>query len=250
MSRWDESKNDDYNHEKILDVEQESQLLKKFHDYRELEKNEIEKKQFLEDSNKKNSRNWTSKFIISAIIQVAIIAGLTIFLLTAQLIYSEINIMHLLSNSFDDTSKWFFFGYIMYITLVLAIAVTAVFYNHVELNMKKQFRGVKNIFAWIHLLGMNVGGSISTLFLIWIGLQGSGIGNLVSFGAIDRDSQNKIMEQFTGVIEVSTSFFVIGILAGVIALLTTYFQKSSNFSKLAAKNSFHFNNIKTDFERL
>ena len=250
MSRWNEPNNDSYNHEKMLDGEQESQLFKKFQDYQELEKNEVEKKKFLEISDKKKPGNWTSRFIISAIIQVAIIAGLTILLLATQLIHSEINFMQLLSNSFDGPSKWFFFGYIMYMTLVVAVAVTAIFYNQVEVNMKKQFQGFKNILAWIHLLGMNVGGTISTIFLMWIGLQGSGIVNLVSYGVINIESQNEIIEQFTGVIGAFTAFFAIGVLAGVIAFLTTYFQKSYNFSKLNTKNSFDFKNIKTEFERL
>jgi hypothetical protein len=35
---------------------------------------------------------------------------------------------------------WFFLGYIFYIILVVAIAVTAIFYNHLEINMRKNQR--------------------------------------------------------------------------------------------------------------
>ena len=126
-----------------LDAEQEAHLLKKFRDYHELEKNEVEKRRFFEASNQRKTGRWTNRFILASIIQVAIIASLTIFLVTVQLMHSEINMMQLLSSSFDGPSKWFFFGYIMYITLVVSVALTAVFYNQVEVNMKKEFQGLK-----------------------------------------------------------------------------------------------------------
>ena len=47
MSRWDDRNFENYNRDGIVDEEEESRLLKKFRDYRELEKNEIEKKRFL-----------------------------------------------------------------------------------------------------------------------------------------------------------------------------------------------------------
>ena len=250
MSRWDEPDNDSYSNENMLDSEKEAQLLKKFNDYRELEKNEVKKRNTVESGNKTKPGIWTSKFIVAAIIQVVIITGLTIFLLATQFIHSEINFMQLLTNSFDGTSKWFFFGYIMYMTLVVGVAVTAILYNHVEMNLKKQFRGFRNILSWIHLLGMNVGGTASLVTLMWIGLQGSGISNLLSYGAINAESQNQIMEQFSLGLGIFISIFAFGIIAGVIAFLTTYFQKFTNFSQMKRQNVLEYENIKTEFEKL
>jgi hypothetical protein len=51
--------------------------------------------------------------------------------------------------------------------LVVAIAVTAVFYNHLEINMGKSIRGFKSVLAWIHLIGMNI-----TMTMIFAGLIG------------------------------------------------------------------------------
>lgn len=249
MSRWDVPNNDSYNHDDVLNAEQEAHLLKKFQDYREIEKTEVQRRRFLEASNKKKPGHWTGLFILSAIIQVAIIAAITIFLVAIQLTHSEINLMQLLTNSFEGPSKWFFFGYIMYLTLVVAVAVTAVFYNQVEVNMKKEFRGFKNILAYIHLFGMNIGGAFSTTFMIWFGLEGSGITNLISNGTVQIESQIEIMEQFTGIIVAAAAFFAVGILAGGIAFLTTYFQKTSNFSDLNSRNPFELFNNKTEFDR-
>jgi hypothetical protein len=74
---------------------------------------------------------WSSMFIICAIIQGAIITGLTISIVSTQILFSsKINIIQFLSLSFEGPAKWFFLGYIFYMILVVAIAVTATFYHH------------------------------------------------------------------------------------------------------------------------
>ena len=119
---------------------------------------------------------WSNRFIISAIIQGAIITGLTILIVSIQLLFSsKINIIQFLSLSFEGPAKWFFLGYIFYMILVVAIAVTATFYHHLEIDMRKSIRGFKSVLAWIHLVGMNVGGAATTLTMIFAGLIGSGI---------------------------------------------------------------------------
>jgi hypothetical protein len=92
---------------------------------------------------------------MSSIIQGAIITGLTLLIVAIQLsISSTINIIQYLPLSFEGPSKWFFPGYIFYMILVVAIAVTAVFYNHPEINMRKRIRRLKAVLAWIHLIGI------------------------------------------------------------------------------------------------
>jgi hypothetical protein len=114
---------------------------------------------------------WSNRFIISAIIQGAIITGLTISIVSIQLLFSsKINIIQFLSLSFEGPAKWFFLGYIFYMILVVAIAVTATFYHHLEIDMRKSIRGFKSVLAWIHLVGMNVGGAATTLTMIFAGL--------------------------------------------------------------------------------
>jgi hypothetical protein len=58
---------------------------------------------------------------------------------------------------------------------VVAIAVTVVFYNHVEVGMGRQIRGFRAVLAWVHLVGMNVGGPATTIAMIFAGLAGSGV---------------------------------------------------------------------------
>src|SRR6185503_13862380 len=141
---------------------------------------------------------WSNRFIISAIIQGAIITGLTISIVSIQLLFSsKINIIQFLSLSFEGPAKWFFLGYIFYLILVVAIAVTAVFYNHLEVYMGKQIRGFRSVLAWIHIVGMNVGGAATTIAMIFAGLAGSGIiGAILGGGDHALQPNVAIMEQF------------------------------------------------------
>jgi len=41
--------------------------------------------------------------------------------------------------------------------LVVAIAVAAVFYDHLEISMGRKIRGFRSVLAWVHLAGMNIG---------------------------------------------------------------------------------------------
>ena len=173
---------------------------------------------------------WGNRFIISAIVQGAIITGLTISIVIIQLLFSSINMIQFLSLSFEGPAKWFFLGYIFYLILVVAIAVTAVFYNHLEINMGKRIKGFKAVLAWIHLLGMNVGGTAITLTMIFAGLIGSGVFNVIisngSASSVAKLTPNvAIMTQFIPPIAAFTGLLSIGVIAGGITYITAYLQK-------------------------
>jgi hypothetical protein len=170
---------------------------------------------------------WSNRFIVSAIVQGAIITGLTLFIVSAQILTSGVNIIQFLSLSFEGPAKWFFLGYIFYLILVVAIAVTAVFYNHLEVYMGKQIRGFRSVLAWIHIIGMNVGGAATTIAMIFAGLAGSGIINAILGGSNPALQPNiAIMEQFINPIAAFAGLLSMGVLAGGIAYITTYLQKS------------------------
>ena len=57
--------------------------------------------------------------------------------------------------------------------LVVALAATAVFYNHLEVSMGRQIEDFRSAPAWIHVVGMNVGGAVTTITMIFAGLAGS-----------------------------------------------------------------------------
>ncbi len=168
---------------------------------------------------------WANRFLQSAIIQGAVITLFTILFISIQLLLSSnINIIQFLSLSFEGPAKWIFLGYIFYMILIVAIATTAVFYNHIEVNMHRGIQGNRSILAWIHLLGMNIGGATVTLTIASAGLIGSGvIGTILSGGNITEVKPNtQILEQFIIPISISAAVLVIGLIAGGLTFLLNY----------------------------
>ena len=133
----------------------------------------------------------------------------------------------------DHPSKWFFLGYIFYLILIVAIAVTAVFYLHLEIHMGKKITGIKSVLAGIHLLGMNIGGAGTTIVMIYAGLAGSGILDVVLNGTtlgtsstININSNVDIMVQFIIPISGFAGLLSIGVISGGLTYILTFFKKS------------------------
>jgi len=119
--------------------------------------------------------------------------------------------------------------------LVVSIAVTATFYHHLEIDMRKSIRGFKSVLAWIHLVGMNVGGAATTLTMIFAGLIGSGILSVITSGAGTSSSSVSqlqpnvgVMVQFIPPISAFAGLLSIGVISGGVTYITTYLQKSDN----------------------
>jgi hypothetical protein len=138
---------------------------------------------------------------------------------------SGTNIIEFLSLSFEGPAKWIFLGHIFYMILVVAIAATAVFYNHLEVGMGRQIKGFRSVLAWVHLAGMNVGGAATTIVMIFAGLAGSGVLGVI-LGATDSLQPNEaIMDQFITPIAIFTGVLSLGMIAGGLTYITTYLQR-------------------------
>ncbi|MDX1441809.1 MAG: hypothetical protein R3237_05065, partial [Nitrosopumilaceae archaeon] len=107
---------------------------------------------------KKSELRWVDRFIIAAIVQGAIITVMALVIVIIQVSNNQINIIQYLSLSFEGTAKWFFLGIIFHLIIIIAVAVTGLFYSHLEITLKKNFSKKSTILAWIHLIGMNIGG--------------------------------------------------------------------------------------------
>ncbi len=80
---------------------------------------------------------WANRFIVAAIIQGGIMAAMALVIVGMQITYTQINIIQFLSLSFEGTAKWFFLGIIFYLIIIVAVAVTALFYIQIEFLLKK-----------------------------------------------------------------------------------------------------------------
>jgi hypothetical protein len=138
-----------------------------------------------------------------------------------QILTTSINIIQFLSLSFEGPAKWFFIGIILYLILVVAIAVSAVFYNHLEFHLKRKFSRISNVLAWIHLFGMNIGGAGTTILMIFAGLAGSGALSLFIEGKLGNQDV-AILTSYIPFI----SLFIMVLSIGGISYLNTYRLKA------------------------
>ncbi len=168
MRTFNSDNSDDYEY----NPNEEAHLLEKFHDYIDLEK-KISKRGLLEISDEYKPGKFGKRFILSAMIQGAIVAGLTIALFLNQILVFNGDIDTMFDFAFTDNLGIFFFGYILQIGLTAGLATISLFYNHIETNLNKTFTRFNNILSWVHLFGTNVFGSIITISLLFAGIATS-----------------------------------------------------------------------------
>ncbi len=89
MSRWDDANFDNEKYDLTSDNE-ETRLLKKFEDYKELEKTEFDKRNFSQITNVEKSGFFGRYLHAMAIIQGIIIAGFTTSLMFIEFINADI----------------------------------------------------------------------------------------------------------------------------------------------------------------
>jgi len=115
--------------------------------------------------------SWASRFIVAAIVQGALATVLTLYLVLGQLTFLKPEVSRVIA--FGSAGTWFTVGYALYFIVgVIGVAVTALFYNHIENVLGKPYQGFANFLAWAHLILMNVGVVGATWLLMVAGYQG------------------------------------------------------------------------------
>src|SRR3954453_1834236 len=167
--------------------------------------------------NDTHKTTWGNRFIAAAIIQGGIMTSMALSMVGSQFVLAnKLNVIQFLSLSFEGPAKWFFLGILFYLIFIVAIAVTAIFYIHLEVNLKRKISGMLNVLAWVHLIGMNIGGPLATILMIFAGLSGSGIISIFSNGTIG--SQNvEVLNAFINPIALSIGILSIGVICGGLA---------------------------------
>jgi len=167
---------------------------------------------------------WANRFIIAAILQGGVITVMSIAIVAMQLSYTQVNIIQYLSLSFEGTAKWFFLGIIFYLIVVLAVAVSALFYSHLEITLKKKFSKASNILAGIHLVGMNVGGAGAMIIMAYAGLAGTGLTTIFTEGKLGP-KYPAIMESFIEPIGGFISILALGVVCGGMGFILAFRSK-------------------------
>jgi hypothetical protein len=109
---------------------------------------------------------WANRWIIAAIAQGALAAGLTGFLLYDAK-YGTPGAAKIVAGG--GAGNWLTVGYLGFIIFgPLAAAVTSLFYQHLESDLRTPYTGISNVLAWLHLVLMNVGVTVAT-WIMWNG---------------------------------------------------------------------------------
>ncbi len=129
-----------------------------------------------------------------------------------------------------SAGTWFLVGYIMYVTVgVIAVGVTALFYYHFEVALKKPFRGViANAFGWVHLVLMNVGAAVAASILMYGGYFGERALMPTSEGGLAQTTGWVHVNILSGLVNPAGYALIVaglGVLAGGLGFLITYLRK-------------------------
>jgi hypothetical protein len=170
---------------------------------------------------------WGNRFIAAAIIQGGIMTSMALSMVGSQFVLAnKLNVIQFLSLSFEGPAKWFFLGIMFYLIFIVAIAVTAVFYIHLEVNLKRKISGILNALAWVHLVGMNIGGPLATILMIFAGLSGSGIISIFTEGKVGPQNV-EVLNTLVTPIAFSIGILSIGVICGGLTYTLTYIKGKS-----------------------
>jgi len=178
--------------------------------------------------NDTHKTTWGNRFIAAAIIQGGIMTSMALSMVASQFVLAnKLNVIQFLSLSFEGPAKWFFLGILFYLIFIVAIAVTAVFYIHLEVNLRRKISGMLNALAWVHLVGMNIGGPLATMLMIFAGLSGSGIISVFTEGKVGQQNV-EVLNTLVAPIALSIGILSIGVICGGLAYALTYIKGKSN----------------------
>jgi hypothetical protein len=165
---------------------------------------------------------WAKRFMAAAIVQGAVVASLTAFLVLGQIAFKP-EISRVIAAGGAGT--WFTFGYIMYIIVgVMGVAVSALFYHYLENVLGRGVTRIANALAWTHLVLMNVGTVAAMGLLMHAGYHGgaSMLPTEVGGRGFNGGQAHEILVAFVEPISAAILLIIAGVIAGGVGFLLTY----------------------------
>jgi hypothetical protein len=161
---------------------------------------------------------WSNRFIWAAILQ-----GLVATLATVPIVLPWINPAVSKVIAGGGAGTWFTVGYLSYIVVgVIAVAVTALFYQHFEVTLGKPYSRLTNALAGIHLVLMNVGALAACALMMYGGyFAGAAIIN----GQTALWVHENILSQLVNPIGYAIIATGVGVLAGGLGFFINYFRR-------------------------
>ncbi|MGI0047514.1 MAG: hypothetical protein ACREBB_10075 [Nitrosotalea sp.] len=167
------------------------------------------------------SSKWATRFIWSAVIQGGLVAIATLVLFVYGSVYLKPTPATVIASGSAGT--WLLIGYMAYIIMIIALGVTALFYDYLEVRLgRKITRKKQSLLTMIHLVLMNVGITGSTWLLMYVGYVGGSAILPVSSGGgglTDAQAHVQILAPFPPVIIGFIFATLVGVTSGGLAYL-------------------------------
>jgi len=167
---------------------------------------------------------WATRFVWVAIIQGALSAIVTTFLVLGELGFMNPPVSLIVSATVPGV--WIALGYLAYIILgVVGMAVTALFYQYLEVNLKSLYQGAPKTFAWLHLILGNigvVGASWTIMYAGYLGGMASLPATLGGQGLSPLQVEELIRVDFVLPIAAFAGLSVLGIVFGGLGYIFVY----------------------------
>ena len=167
---------------------------------------------------------WATRFVWAAIIQGAFSVVLTGVFILGEVGYLTPPVSLLISATIPGI--WVALGYFGYIVIgVIGMAVTALFYQYLEVNLKSPYRGGTRTLAWLHLLLSNVGVIGATWLIVYAGYL-TGISTLPTalggMGLSLKEVESIVLSRFLLPITIFAAVTILGILLGGLGYVLVY----------------------------
>ncbi len=171
------------------------------------------------DTSMERTSKWANRFMVAAIIQGALAAALTSYLLYEG-VYGTPAASRIVANlgGAGNAGIWLTVGYLVYIPLgPIAAAVTALFYRHIEAHLQKPYTDWANLLAWVHLIFMNVGVVGATWLMMNAGYRGGAAALPTTQGGLGWNAgqiHTNIMQYYPPYIAVFVAIALVGAVFG------------------------------------
>jgi hypothetical protein len=167
---------------------------------------------------------WTTRFVWAAIVQGALSAAVTGFLILGELGFMNPPISLIITGTVPGV--WIAIGYLAYlVTGVVGMAVTALFYQYLEVNLKSLYKGAAKTIAWLHLILSNIGVIGASWTVMYAGYLGGIAGLPPAFGGQGLSVQQVetlIRADFLLPIVIFAGLSVLGIIFGGLGYILVY----------------------------
>ncbi len=168
---------------------------------------------------------WANRFIIAAIVQGALAAALTGYLLAAGIGWLG-GVAASKMVAAGGAGTWLTVGYLTYIVLgPIAVAVTALFYQHLETGLNTIYTGWTRLMAWAHILLMNIGVVGATWLMMNAGFLGGAAAAKVSDGGLGWNPgqvHTNIMQYYPPYIAIFIAIAIAGAFLGGVGYVVVW----------------------------